>query len=105
MHQGHVSTSDPKFHDADHLLTDTAVNDKADEVPPLKGLSLLDRFLVLWIILAMAIGILLGNLVPSTGPALRKGEFVGVSIPIGLFPIILRLLQTLMLAQPSAFLS
>jgi arsenite transporter len=31
----------------------------------------------------MAIGILLGNLVPSTGPALRKGEFVGVSIPIG----------------------
>jgi arsenite transporter len=33
----------------------------------------------------MTIGILLGNLVPSTGPALRKGEFVGVSIPIGKF--------------------
>lgn len=55
-------------------------------MPPLKGLSLLDRFLVLWIILAMAIGMLLGSLVPSTGPALQKGEFVGVSIPIGTFP-------------------
>lgn len=54
-------------------------------MPPLKGLSLLDRFLVIWIILAMAIGILLANLVPATGPALRKGEFVGVSIPIGVY--------------------
>ena len=31
----------------------------------------------------MAIGIILGNTVPSTGPALQRGEFVGVSIPIG----------------------
>lgn len=52
-------------------------------LPPLKGLSFLDRFLVLWIILAMAIGIVLGNTVDSVGPALQKGEFVGVSIPIG----------------------
>lgn len=33
----------------------------------------------------MAIGIILGNFVPSTGPALQKGKFVGVSIPIGKF--------------------
>jgi hypothetical protein len=52
-------------------------------LPPLKGLSFLDRFLVIWIILAMAIGIVLGNTVDSVGPALQKGEFVGVSIPIG----------------------
>lgn len=51
--------------------------------PPFKALSILDRFLVIWIVLAMMIGILLGNLVPSTGPALQRGEFVGVSIPIG----------------------
>jgi hypothetical protein len=74
----------PKLHGANLLrLTELAVNDEADEVPPLKGLSLLDRFLVLWIILAMAIGIILGRLVPSTGRALQKGEFVSVSIPIG----------------------
>lgn len=53
-------------------------------IPPLKGLSFLDRFLVLWIILAMGIGIALGNTVDSIGPALQKGEFVGVSIPIAI---------------------
>ncbi|KAK5163819.1 arsenicals resistance [Saxophila tyrrhenica] len=52
--------------------------------PPFRGLSLLDRFLVLWILLAMALGILLGALVPSTGPALQRGTFVGVSIPIAI---------------------
>jgi ACR3 family arsenite efflux pump ArsB len=52
-------------------------------VPPFRGLSFLDRFLVIWIALAMAIGILLGSFVPSTGPALQKGQFVGVSVPIG----------------------
>jgi len=57
------------------------------ELPPLRGLSFLDRFLVIWIVLAMAIGIVLGNTVDSVGPALQKGEFVGVSIPIGAFPL------------------
>jgi len=48
-----------------------------------KSLGLLDRFLALWILLAMAIGIILGNFVPNTGPTLQKGKFVGVSVPIG----------------------
>lgn len=48
-----------------------------------KNLGLLDRFLAVWIFLAMVVGILLGNFVPNTGPALQKGKFVGVSIPIG----------------------
>jgi ACR3 family arsenite transporter len=59
-------------------------SDDTTELPPLKGLSFLDRFLVVWIILAMAIGIILGNTVPSTGPTLQKGEFVGVSLPIAI---------------------
>jgi ACR3 family arsenite transporter len=50
-----------------------------------KALGWLDRFLALWIFLAMLIGILLGNFVPSTASALQKGEFVGVSVPIGMF--------------------
>ena len=53
-----------------------------------KNLGLLDRFLVVWIFLAMAIGIILGNFVPSTGPALQRGKFVGVSVPIGKGPSI-----------------
>lgn len=48
-----------------------------------KNLGILDRFLAVWIFLAMAIGIILGNFVPSTGPALQRGQFVGVSVPIG----------------------
>jgi ACR3 family arsenite transporter len=65
------------------------VDTPEDDIAPLKGLGILDRFLVLWIILAMAIGIILGNTVPSTGPTLQKGQFVGVSIPIGMnFPTI-----------------
>lgn len=47
------------------------------------GLGWLDRLLVLWILLAIIIGILLGNFVDNVGPALQKGKFVGVSVPIG----------------------
>ena len=66
------------------------VNTSPDEQPKqqlsaFKGLGLLDRYLALWIFLAMAIGIILGNFVPETGPALQKGKFVGVSVPIGMF--------------------
>ncbi|EON97073.1 putative arsenical-resistance protein [Phaeoacremonium minimum UCRPA7] len=32
----------------------------------------------------MVVGILLGNFVPQTGPALQKGQFVGVSVPIAI---------------------
>lgn len=54
----------------------------ASKVSAFKSLGWLDRFLALWIFLAMAIGVILGNFVPNTGPALQKGKFVGVSIPI-----------------------
>ena len=49
-----------------------------------KSLGFLDRFLALWIFLAMLIGILLGNFVDNVGPALKKGTFVDVSLPIGM---------------------
>lgn len=51
-----------------------------------KNLGILDQFLAVWIFLAMAIGIILGNFVPNTGPALQRGKFVGVSVPIGKIP-------------------
>lgn len=31
----------------------------------------------------MGVGIALGNTINAVGPALQKGEFVGVSVPIG----------------------
>lgn len=57
--------------------------DEARESSIFKSLSLLDRFLAVWIFLAMLIGILLGNFVPNAAPALQQGKFVGVSVPIG----------------------
>lgn len=57
--------------------------DNGREKSVFKALGWLDRFLAVWIFLAMLVGILLGNFVPETGPALEKGKFVGVSVPIG----------------------
>ena len=67
------------------LLTSMLEVCDAKDLPPLRGLSFLDRFLVLWILVAMGVGIAIGNTVDNAGPALQKGEFVGVSIPIGTF--------------------
>ncbi|KAI5812981.1 sodium bile acid symporter family-domain-containing protein [Pyronema omphalodes] len=68
----------------------------AKDVSALKQLGFLDRFLALWIFLAMALGIILGYFVPSTAPALQRGQFVGVSVPIAIgllvmmYPILIK---------------
>ena len=62
---------------------DDANGDSKAQESVFKGLGWLDRLLALWILLAMVVGILLGNFVPSVGPALHKGKLVGVSLPIG----------------------
>lgn len=56
--------------------------DAADPVPA--KLSTLDRFLPVWIIAAMAIGLLLGRLVPGIGQALDAVKIADVSLPIAL---------------------
>ncbi|KAL1302076.1 hypothetical protein AAFC00_002515 [Neodothiora populina] len=63
---------------------DNQTRPNLSKLPPLKGLSILDRFLVFWIILAMAIGIILGAFVPNTSRALSGAHFVGVSAPIAI---------------------
>jgi ACR3 family arsenite transporter len=47
-------------------------------------LSTLDRFLPVWIIAAMVLGLLLGRAIPGLNDALSKVEVGGVSLPIGL---------------------
>ena len=47
-------------------------------------LSLIDRFLPLWIVAAMAIGVLLGRIFPNLGDALDRVKLAGVSLPIAL---------------------
>lgn len=47
-------------------------------------LSLLDRFLPVWIFAAMALGILLGKAYPGIGPALDAIKLANVSLPIAI---------------------
>jgi ACR3 family arsenite transporter len=54
------------------------------DAPILKRLSTLDRFLPLWIFLAMALGILLGKIYPDLGALLDRVKLAGVSVPIAI---------------------
>ena len=45
-------------------------------------MSFLDRYLPVWILLAMALGLLLGRVVPGIAPALEAVSIAGVSFPI-----------------------
>lgn len=56
----------------------------ADEAPVLRRLSALDRFLPLWILAAMALGLALGAVAPGFGDALEAVKVAGVSVPIAL---------------------
>ncbi|WP_030755543.1 ACR3 family arsenite efflux transporter [Streptomyces sp. NRRL F-5135] len=52
--------------------------------PVAARLSFLDRFLAVWILVAMAAGLGLGRLLPGLGDALAKVTVTGVSLPIAL---------------------
>ncbi|PNS18296.1 hypothetical protein CAC42_7665 [Sphaceloma murrayae] len=54
----------------------------SDRISVIKGLGWLDRLLALWILLAIVIGILIGNFVDGAGASLQRGKFVQVSAPI-----------------------
>lgn len=47
-------------------------------------LAFLDRFLPVWIIIAMILGLLIGHFLPGIGRALSALEIGGISLPIAL---------------------
>jgi len=57
---------------------------EADQAGLVGKLSTLDRFLPVWILAAMAIGLGLGRAIPGLDDALSKVEVGGVSLPIGI---------------------
>ncbi|MFF4091719.1 ACR3 family arsenite efflux transporter [Streptomyces nigra] len=58
--------------------------DAAGDDSIVKKLSTLDRYLAAWILLAMAVGLGLGRLVPGMDDTLAKVEVGGISLPIAL---------------------
>ncbi|OQD55233.1 arsenical-resistance protein [Streptomyces phaeoluteigriseus] len=60
--------------------TETAVT--TEDASVVAKLSTLDRFLAVWILLAMALGLGLGRAVPGLDDALAKVEIGGISLPI-----------------------
>ena len=54
------------------------------EAPATGKLSTLDRFLPVWIGVAMAVGLLLGRWLPGLNTALEKVQIDGISLPIAL---------------------
>ncbi|SFN65600.1 arsenite transporter, ACR3 family/arsenate reductase [Pseudonocardia ammonioxydans] len=58
--------------------------DASAEAPVVARLSTLDRLLPVWILTAMAIGLLAGRLIPGLGSALDAVSVSGVSLPIAL---------------------
>lgn len=57
---------------------------KSSDAPVLDRLSALDRWLPLWILLAMAIGLLAGRAYPDLGARLDAMQVAGVSAPIAI---------------------
>lgn len=64
--------------------TDPATAIESAPVPVIGKLSRLDQFLPVWILLAMAAGLLLGRLIPGLGEALDAVSIGSVSLPIAI---------------------
>ncbi|OEV19742.1 arsenic transporter, partial [Streptomyces nanshensis] len=63
-------------------VTPTQAPAMTEESSVVQRLSTLDRFLAVWILLAMALGLGLGRLIPGLNDALAKVEVGGISLPI-----------------------
>ncbi|MDN5852708.1 MAG: arsenical-resistance protein, partial [Actinomycetia bacterium] len=63
-------------------MTDALDTHSSSEV--IGRLSVLDRFLPVWIIVAMAVGLLLGRVVPGLDDALSAIEIGSISLPIAI---------------------
>src|SRR5690606_15233433 len=74
---------------SDRMTSDRMTGDRVASAPELDApvaarLSTLDRFLPVWILAAMALGLGAGRLLPGLGPVLDAISIDGVSLPIAL---------------------
>src|SRR5699024_5581312 len=55
-----------------------------DHTPVAQKMSFLDRYLAVWILVAMAVGLLLGRFVPGLNTVLDSMQIGGISVPIAI---------------------
>ena len=55
-----------------------------DDTPVAQKMSFLDRYLAVWILVAMAVGLLLGRFVPGLNTVLDSMQVGGISVPIAI---------------------
>ena len=60
----------------------TTTQGPAQATDVVKKMSFLDRYLAVWILLAMAVGLFLGRMVPGLDDALNAVQLQGISLPI-----------------------
>ena len=63
-------------------MQESATSPNAEPVS--RRLSRLDRYLALWILAAMAFGLVLGKLIPGLAETLETVQFAGISLPIAI---------------------
>ena len=62
----------------------TTTQGPAQATDVVKKMSFLDRYLAVWILLAMAVGLFLGRMVPGLDDALNAVQLQGISLPIAI---------------------
>lgn len=63
-----TASPSPPDQDVELQAVGTPADDPHKKVSAFKSLGLLDRFLAVWVLLAIVIGIILRNFVPNTSP-------------------------------------
>lgn len=80
-----MRSHDARNSDPESQQDEAIESPQAQKQSAFKSLGWLDRYLAVWILLAIIVGILLGNFAPRTQEVLNRGQFVGVSVPIGTY--------------------
>lgn len=55
-----------------------------DQVNSNKGISFFQKYLTVWVIICMAVGVLIGNFIPAIPEFLNEFEYAKVSIPVAI---------------------
>lgn len=85
LEAGAATTTTTSSDDGQPKVEDSSCSPTNRKQSVYSNLGWLDRLLALWILLAIIVGIIIGNFADGVEDALQRGKFVDVSAPIGEF--------------------